>query len=357
MGIVILVVILVGGIWWWRRAHAPQDEEAEIVTAEVTRGDLRVAVAATGVLEPLTTVEVKSRRRIRKAFVDVGDGRGRSVIGSSTRPGCRVRWIRRHAWAASAQWTQRSTRGRRRPRRAPGIEARRARRSGRDSAGAPARGDAHLTNRSAGTGGPRSARARLAQAVRTGGDRTDAGGAGPRRRRPERARQTREVLEAGARPQEIAQAQARVDEAQVVVNNARVELDRQRNLLTKGFVSQQTVDTAQRTYDTALAQLTSAREALSLLRAGARAEEIERARAAVRQAEAALEAAQAGSVSLRVRSADREAAEAAVKQAEATLATARAGRQQVKCARAMWRRRSAPSIRPRRRWIAPTRGP
>lgn len=344
VGIVILVVILVGGIWWWRRAHAPQDEEAEIVTAEVTRGDLRVAVAATGVLEPLTTVEVKSRSggEIRKLFVDAGDvvEAGQLIAqldptelqGQVDQAAAQVRAasarVDQAHYNARAQKTQTRT----------GIEEARAALATQRARLEQARTQLAETRTTTeeqirqAQAGLESARARLAQAVAqeeteptlVAADVTQAQAG------LERARQDLAVLEAGARPQEIAQAQARVDEAQVVVNNARVELDRQRNLLTKGFVSQQTVDTAQRTYDTALAQLTSAREALSLLRAGSRAEEIERARAAVRQAEAALEAAQAGSVSLRVRSADREAAEAAVKQAEATLATARAGRQQVK---------------------------
>ncbi|MGD9495423.1 MAG: efflux RND transporter periplasmic adaptor subunit, partial [Armatimonadota bacterium] len=144
-----------------------------------------------------------------------------------------------------------------------------------------------------------------------------------------RARQELALLEAGSRPQEIAQAQARVDEAQAVVDNARTELERQERLLAKGFVSQQAVDNARRTEATARAQLASAREALSLARAGAREEEIERARAGVRQAEAALAAARAGEISISVRDSELESAQATLTEAQASLAVAQAGRRQV----------------------------
>ena len=142
----------------------------------------------------------------------------------------------------------------------------------------------------------------------------------------ERSRQALAALEAGARPQEIAQAQARVTEARVAADNAATELQRQQRLAEKGFVSQQAVDTAQRTADTAAAQLDSVREALSLTREGARSEDIESARAQVRQAEAALAAARTQGISVTVRASDLTAARAAVAEAEASLRTAEANR-------------------------------
>lgn len=344
IGIAIVVVILVGGIWWWRRSHAPQEEAAGIMTAEVTRGDLRVAVSATGVLEPLTTVEVKSRSggEIRKLFVDAGDvvEAGQLIAqldptelqGQVDQASAQVRAasarVEQARYGSRAQQTQTRT-SIEEARAALATQRARLEQSRIQLAETRVTTEEQIRQAQASLD---AARARLAQAEAQEEIEPTlvAADVAQAKANLERARQDLAVLQAGARPQEIAQAKARVDEAQVVVNNARTELDRQRSLLSKGFVSQQAVDTAQRSYDTAQTQLVSAREALSLVQEGSRAEEIERARAAVRQAEAALEATQAGSVSVQIRSADRVAAEAAVKQAEAALATARAGREQIK---------------------------
>lgn len=342
--IVIALVIAVGGVWWWRRSHALQEEEAEVVTAEVTRGDLRVVVAATGVLEPLTTVEVKSRSggEIRKLFVDAGDyvEAGQLIAqldptelqGQVDQATAQVR-----AAAARVEQARYSSRAQKTQTRTTIEEARaalatqRARLEQAQVQLAETRTTTEEQIRQA-QANLDAARARLAQAEAQANAEPTMVAAEVTQAEAnlERARQDLAVLEAGTRPQEIAQAQARVDEAEAVAENARVELERQRSLLAKGFVSQQSVDAAQRAYDTARSQLASAREALSLAQAGPRPEEIERARAAVRQAEAALEAARAQSISVDVRQAERDAAEAAVKQAEAALATALAGREQVK---------------------------
>ncbi|MGD9497614.1 MAG: efflux RND transporter periplasmic adaptor subunit, partial [Armatimonadota bacterium] len=75
--IIIAVLAVIGaGVWWLtHRAKVEEGAEPEPVAVEVTRGDLRVTVSATGVLEPLTTVEVKSRSggEIAALFVEAGD--------------------------------------------------------------------------------------------------------------------------------------------------------------------------------------------------------------------------------------------------------------------------------------------
>jgi len=95
-------------------------------------------------------------------------------------------------------------------------------------------------------------------------------------------------LRAGARPQEIAQAQAHVREAQVAFDNASSDAARQESLMRSQSTSQTALDTARAARDRAAAQLASAEEALALSEAGARAEDILAAAAALTAAQARL---------------------------------------------------------------------
>ena len=61
----------------------------------------------------------------------------------------------------------------------------------------------------------------------------------------------------GSRPEEVAQALANVNTAQSDLDNARVTLDRNKNLLKDGVVAKQVVDDAQARFDNALHRVTS----------------------------------------------------------------------------------------------------
>jgi len=97
-----------------------------------------------------------------------------------------------------------------------------------------------------------------------------------------------QMLEAGNRPQEIAQARALVREREVSSSNAQRIYKRQEELLGSKAVSIQERDDAEAAYHEADARLKSAREQLNLLEAGFRAEEIAQARADLARAQAAL---------------------------------------------------------------------
>jgi HlyD family secretion protein len=101
-----------------------------------------------------------------------------------------------------------------------------------------------------------------------------------------------QLLEAGNRPQEIAQASALVREREVTAANAQRLFKRQEELLASKTVSVQEWDDAQARSREAEARLKSAREQLALLEAGFRAEEIAQARADLMRAEAALASAE-----------------------------------------------------------------
>ena len=73
--IAVVIVAIIAAVWLIKRRGNGEEEQVALQTAEVTRGPLRVTVSATGALEPLTTVEVKSRSggEISKLLVDAGD--------------------------------------------------------------------------------------------------------------------------------------------------------------------------------------------------------------------------------------------------------------------------------------------
>ena len=96
------------------------------------------------------------------------------------------------------------------------------------------------------------------------------------------------LLQAGNRPQEIAQAQAQVHEREVTAANAERVYRRQEQLLEHRTVSVQERDDAEANYREAEARLNSAREQLNLLEAGFRSEDIAQAKAELERSEAAL---------------------------------------------------------------------
>ncbi len=100
------------------------------------------------------------------------------------------------------------------------------------------------------------------------------------------------LLEAGYRPQEVAQARASVREHEVTFANAERLFNRQQELLTSKAVSIQDRDDAEAHYREAEARLKSAREQLTLLEAGYRSEEIAQAKGDLARGQALLKTAE-----------------------------------------------------------------
>jgi HlyD family secretion protein len=99
-------------------------------------------------------------------------------------------------------------------------------------------------------------------------------------------------LEAGLRPEEIDRARASLAEARSNVANALIERKRLEQLYADGAVARQALDAAQNRLEVALAQQAVAEKSLRLAELGPRQEQIEQARAQVREAEAVWQAAQ-----------------------------------------------------------------
>jgi RND family efflux transporter MFP subunit len=138
------------------------------------------------------------------------------------------------------------------------------------------------------------------------------------------ARERLKSLQEGSRRQEKAASEAAVSRAQAEVARAKRLWERRNALLEEGAIAQETVDDARRDYDVALADLEAARQRLSLVEEGPRAEEIRVAEEAVRQVEASLRDAQANLARRQWNSEEVAAAEAQTRQAEAARDAAKA---------------------------------
>lgn len=99
-------------------------------------------------------------------------------------------------------------------------------------------------------------------------------------------------LEAGNRPEEIAQAEALVAEREATLTNAQVTRQRAEQLLKTPAGSQKTFDDAAAAERQAAAQLNSARQALRLQKIGFRKEDIDLAKAQLAEHEASLKVAE-----------------------------------------------------------------
>ena len=92
----------------------------------------------------------------------------------------------------------------------------------------------------------------------------------------------------GSRPEEVAQAQANLDSAKADLADAKVTLDRTKELIRENLTPKQSLDDAQARYDGAIHKVNSLQKAFELVRLGPRQEEIDALRGQVEQAKGAL---------------------------------------------------------------------
>lgn len=101
-----------------------------------------------------------------------------------------------------------------------------------------------------------------------------------------------DLMVAGYRKEEVAQALALLQARQAQLVNAKKMLARQESLAGTGAVPSNVLDDARSAYDSAVAQVEAARQNYESLRIGYRPEQIEQARAQVDLAQARVDAAQ-----------------------------------------------------------------
>ncbi|MCE5197393.1 MAG: efflux RND transporter periplasmic adaptor subunit [Armatimonadota bacterium] len=128
-------------------------------------------------------------------------------------------------------------------------------------------------------------------------------------------------------PQKHASAQAAYDQAKGSFNTAEKDLKRYKGLLAKEFVAQSQVDAAEEKYSTAKAQLDSARKKLDTIK-DETDQDTASAQARAEQAKAELDNALANQVQDKIKQQEVVSAKAAVRQAEAALRSAIASNRQ-----------------------------
>jgi HlyD family secretion protein len=92
----------------------------------------------------------------------------------------------------------------------------------------------------------------------------------------------------GSRPEEVAQAQANLDSAKADLADAKVTLDRTKELIRENLTPRQSLDDAQSRYDGANHKVNSLQKAFELVMLGPRQEQIDALRGQVDQAKGAL---------------------------------------------------------------------
>jgi HlyD family secretion protein len=103
------------------------------------------------------------------------------------------------------------------------------------------------------------------------------------------ARAYLDELQHGSRPEEILQAQHNLDEARATLVDDKLTLDRTKELSTAGVVSRQILDDATAKFNSDQQRVNSLEKAFQLMKIGPRAEEIDRGRGALAQAQGALD--------------------------------------------------------------------
>ena len=270
LALVALVAAAGGYAYWHSRPGGA--ERPRWRTAVAQRQDLRVSVSASGTVRPASQVEVKSRATGMVREVTVAEG-------ERVRQG-QVLVLIEDPDAESAV---------------------------RDAQAALQAAQARLAQAQADRDAQRAqAQAAVAQAKAA----------------LEAARARLQKLLAGARPEEVAQAEQAVRSAQAELALREQDLQRTQQLFQAGFVPRQQLDQAQAALASAQAAYRTAVERLNLLRTGPTPAEVEEARAAVRQAEAQLQQATARLLDDQVRAHEVAAARAAVEQARARLRNA-----------------------------------
>jgi HlyD family secretion protein len=92
-------------------------------------------------------------------------------------------------------------------------------------------------------------------------------------------------LQNGSRPEEIQQTEHNLSEARATAANDKVTLDRTKNLVSQGVMSQQALDDATAKYESSQQRAHSLEQNYQLAKIGPRVEEIARAKGALMQAE------------------------------------------------------------------------
>ncbi|GBC93449.1 Macrolide export protein MacA [bacterium HR15] len=287
-GIALGVLLIAGGVFWALRGTGVKAGNPNERLYTVKRGTLIVDVTESGAIEPVRTVEIKSRvsGRLAALYVDEGDRVRQGQLLARIDP----REVQQQVEQGSAQVesAQASTE---RARIALEIQAKEAR----------------LQLRQAELRVEQLERELQAQPIMTQAAIRAAETA------YQNAQENLRLLQQVKHPQERVDAENAVRDAEARLQEAQRHYERVRTLLEKGYVSRQQLDAAQTALTLAQSQLQSARQRQQQLAEQQRIE-LETAKASLESARAELERARASAVQDEIK---RKAYEAALTEREA----------------------------------------
>lgn len=304
------LVIIVGAVAFVQMRRSGADEPI-ITTKSVTRETVTASVSANGVLQPLTTVEVKSNvgGQIVKLAVDEGDTVTPGQLIARIDPTDTLTAFEQSkadlAAAVSKVNQAREQLAMQRSQTDAQIESARQALASAKAKLLQAQEQAQVQ--------PKLTSAAIAQA----------------RSNLASARASLKQAQVATVPQQLASAQAAYDQAKASYEAAQKDYARQNELLSKGFVSKSQVDASEEKFGVAKAQLDSAKRKLDTVK-DETDQTLRTAQAKVDQAQAEFDNASANSVQDKIKRQELTAAQAAVRQAEASLQSALAEARQNK---------------------------
>lgn len=318
-GLVIAIVVIAGGVLAYRLIYT-RPAAAKIVTAEVDRGDVKSTISATGIIQPLTTVDVKSNvgGTITQLAVDEGVRVTKGQLIARIDPSDAQTALdqqRANLLSAEAKVDQSFEQS-----RMQDLQSRASVESATQGLASAEQ------SRAASEQSLEAARQRLAQAEATAQSQPALTSAAIRQAQSGLATAVASLkqMKEATIPQRLASTEASLDQAKANLDYAGTDLARQRKLLEKGFVAQGTVDAAVQRQQVAKASCASAQRAFDTLKAETD-EDLNVAQAKVDQAQAALDNAKTNAIQDTLKTGDVLAARASVRQAEAGLKQAEAG--------------------------------
>lgn len=312
-GKLILAAVVLAIIVVWAAAgkvRSVRTNEPVIETEKAARGRIVSTVSASGILQPLTTIDIKSNAggRVDTLSVDVGSVVKTGQVIARIDPTDTLTALSQaeadllaarakvgQARESMALESQQSAAGIRQAR--SNYEAARVR---LQQAEAQAEAQPSIT--------------KFAIAQAEAGYRS--------------AQETLRQLKSAGVPQGTAQIRAAYNQAKASLDKAKRNYDRQKNLFDKGFIPASTLDSATLDYETAKADMDMAKARMSTAGDDYDAQ-VRAAQARLDQAKASFENAKANSVQDKIRNQDVAAAKAALRQAKASLDSALANSRQI----------------------------
>ena len=336
-----VLAIAAGGVYYHYHKQKAAEREVTYRTAPVERRDVTKTVLAVGVVEPLTTVEVKANvaGEIVQLAVDRGDEVAAGDLIARIDPTeTRTTYDKAKADLDSALGKVREVSAELRRQRTVVPAQVAASTDAIQTAEAKVRqAQSALSYQRRSTEAQIeryrealvAAKARLEQAKARAEAQPELTAASVKQAQAELQSATQSLtrLQQATHPQERATLKSALEAARVALERDKRSLDRQRQLNEGGFVAKQEVENSEKQLADTQDRYDSAKASYDALGAK-QSTELKEAEARVEQAAAALKAAQLGDVDVRVAQRELEAAEADVRQAQANLDGAVAGRDQ-----------------------------